>query len=248
MNCLSYSYSHGRLSNSQRQAIIKLIEKKDIDRRYIPNRRPISLINEDTKIGSKSLARRVEKVLNSVIHFNQCAYVKDTIEDRSTFDPLRSIEDIMQFTKIENVHGWLVAIDFQKAFDSVNWHFLYETLHCFRFGPSFIKWVKTFYCDITSCIMNNGYSRGYFEIERGVRQGDPLSAYLFILVTEVLAIHIRSNQNIKGISIGNVKTKLTIFADDLTVFLKDKSSYDSLALFKKCSRLMLMLTKLKHTG
>ena len=153
----------------------------------------------------------------------------------------------MQFTKKDNVHGLLVAIDFQKAFDSVNWHFLYETLHRFRFGSSFIEWVKTFYCDITSCIMNNGYSRGYFEIERGVRQGDPLSAYLFILVFEVLAIHIRSNQNIKGISVGNIETKVTIFADDLTAFLKDKSSYDSLvsslALFKKCSGLNVNVDK-----
>ena len=62
----------------------------------------------------------------------------------STFDALRSIEDIMQFTKNDNVHGLLVAIDFQKAFDFVNWHFLYETLHRFGFGSSFIKWVKTF--------------------------------------------------------------------------------------------------------
>ena len=89
--------------------------------------------------------------------------------------------------------------------------------------------------------MNNGYSSGYFEVQKGVRQGDPLSAYLFILVIEILAINIRSNKYIKGITIGNFETKLSIFADDLTAFLSNKASYDNLmsALeqFKSCSGL-----------
>ena len=72
---LNYSYDHGELSNSQKSAIITLIEKKDKDRRDIANWRPISLINVDVKIGSKAIAKRLEAVLPCVIHHNQCAYV-----------------------------------------------------------------------------------------------------------------------------------------------------------------------------
>ena len=237
VDCLNFCYEHGRLSNSQRQAVIRLIEKREKDKRFITNWRPISLLNVDSKIGSKALAKRIEKVLPSVIHFNQCAYVKD----RSTFDALRTIEDIMNLTKTRNISGLLVAVDFQKAFDSVNWKFLTNTLQSFGFGPVFIKWVKTFYSGITSCVMNNGFSSGYFEVKKGVRQGDPLSAFLFILVIEVLAINIRNNKNIKGIKVGNIEIKLSIFADDLTAFLKNKTSYDNLMntleQFEKCSGL-----------
>ena len=75
--------------------------------------------------------------------------------------------------------------------------------------------------------MNNGHSSGYFEVQKGVRQGDPLSPYLFIHVIEILAVNIRSNKYIKGITIGNFETKLSIFADDLTAFLSNKT-YDNL--------------------
>ena len=140
VECLNYSHKHGRLSNSQRQAIIKLIEKREKDKRYITNWRPISLLNIDSKIGSKALAKRIEKVLHSLIHFNQCVYVKE----RSTFDALRTIEDTMNVTKSENISGLLVAIDFQKAIDSINWKFLENLLQTFGFGQSFIRWVLNF--------------------------------------------------------------------------------------------------------
>ena len=73
---LNYSYDHGELSNTQKQAIIKLIEKEGKDKRNISNWRPISLINVDAKIGSKAIATRLQKVLPEIIHFNQNAYVK----------------------------------------------------------------------------------------------------------------------------------------------------------------------------
>ena len=92
---LNYSYDHGELSNSQKRAIITLIEKKDKDKRDIANWRPISLINVDVKIGSKAIAKRLEDVLPRVVHHNQCAYVKD----RTICDAVRSIEDILDYTK-----------------------------------------------------------------------------------------------------------------------------------------------------
>ena len=77
VDSLNYSYDYGELSNSQKQAIITLLEKKDKDKRKISNWRPISLINVDAKIGSKAIALRLQTVLPKIIRYNQHAYVKD---------------------------------------------------------------------------------------------------------------------------------------------------------------------------
>lgn len=103
----------------------------------------------------------------------------------------------------ENISGLLVAIDFKNEFDNINWKFLENILMPFGFEPSFIEWVKTFYRDITSCTMNNGSSSGYFEVRH--RKSDEATLFphicLFLIVTEILAINIRSNKIIEGIRI-----------------------------------------------
>jgi len=76
VDSLNDFYDRVELSNSQKKAIITLIEKKDKDKRYLSNWRPISLINVDVKIGSKAIAKRLETVLPNIMHYNQCAYVK----------------------------------------------------------------------------------------------------------------------------------------------------------------------------
>ena len=135
----------------------------------------------------------------------------------------------------------MVAIDFKKAFDSVNRNFMLETLSAFNFGPTFMRWIRTFYQNITSSVMNNGFSTGPFNIRRGVRQGDPLSPYLFIICLETLAITVRGNKNIQGILVGKEEIKLEMFADDVTAFLRNSRSLEALFhtadLFSKCSGL-----------
>ena len=239
IDSLNYSYLHGELSNTQKQAIIKLLEKKERDRRYIKNWRPISLLNVDVKIASRAIALRLEKVLPDIISTDQYAYIKG----RTIFDAARTIDDIMEYTKLTKTSGIMTAFDFEKAFDSISWTFLIKTLESFGFGESFINWVKTLYTNISSCVLNNGFSTQLFEVQRGVRQGDPLSPYLFILALEVLLTNIRDDCRIRGIVIGNKETKVTAFADDLTSFVRDIPSFkillDTLERFGTCSGLKL---------
>ena len=92
----------------------------------------------------------------------------------------------------------------------MEWEFLIESLKKFNFGRDFLQWVKTFYNNIQSCVINNGVSSNFFTLERGVRQGDPLSPYVIIIAVETLAIAIRQKETIKGITIGTEETKLSL--------------------------------------
>ena len=94
-----------------------------------------------------------------------------------------------------------------------------KCLDAFGFGPTLIRWVETFYNGITGCVLNNGISTPYLELERGVRQGDPLSPCLFIIAAEILAVTIQSREDIRGIMIGQEEFKLVQYADDLTLFV-----------------------------
>ena len=94
--------------------------------------------------------------------------------------------------------------------------------------PPFIGWIKTFYKNISSCVLNNGFATPYFQLKRCVRQGDPLSPYLFIIALELLAINIRNNNKKRGIKIDQNEVKLVIFADDMTTFVRDTVSFSIL--------------------
>ena len=87
-------------------------------------------------------------------------------------------------------------------------------MRAYNFGNDFIKWIKLLYNDSCSCVINNGFFSQQFLLERGCRQGDPLSPYLFILAIEPLAIDIKSNNNIKGIKIENDQCKIGQYADN----------------------------------
>ena len=131
-----------------------------------------------------------------------------------------SIDDLLEFAQITNKSGIVVAIDFEKAFDSLDHTYLLKVLEKFNFGTYFLPWIKTFYTNISSCVLNNGFTTDLFQVRRGVRQGDPLSPLLFILAIEILATQIRGDDNIHGVMVKNEEIKLTLFADDMTCFFK----------------------------
>ena len=122
----------------------------------------------------------------------------------------------------------ILFLDFEKAFDSLEWEYLFEVLIAMNFGPSFCNWVRTFYHNISSCVVNNGYTSDFFSLQREVRQECPLTGLLFVLAVEPLANQIRINYSIKGLKNGNKVTKLSLYADDTTAFIHDDSSAVSL--------------------
>ena len=97
--------------------------------------------------------------------------------------------------------GQIVVVDFKKAFDSLEWIFILTTLKHFGFNESFLIWVKTLYSNIQTCVMNNGWISEIFKNPCGIRQGFPLSALLFVLSVEIMALRIRNIKDIKDFQI-----------------------------------------------
>ena len=144
-----HAKTYKEFSTSQRQAIIKLFEKKDRDKRLIKNWRSISLSNTDLKIFSKVLAAKLKSVLPSLITSQQTAYV----QNRYTGEAGRLISDILDISDKLSVDSCLVTVDIGKAFDSLNHEFLLVGFKKLEFGNSFIDWIKIL-TNQESCVIN----------------------------------------------------------------------------------------------
>ena len=207
------------------------------------NWRPISLINIDAKRASKCLAFRIRNVLSSLIHSDQTAYIKS----RYIGEFVQLINDILEYADSNDIEVILFSADFEKAFDSIDHCFLFSVLESFGFGPELLQGVRTLFKNAESCVLNNRHSTGYFPLERGTRQGDPLSAYLFILALEIMFIQIRNNDQIKGLKIDDSIIKLTAYADDTYFIALDVPSFQQVFIicntFEEFSYLQLNLDK-----
>lgn len=221
--CFNEAHAANELSISQRRGVITLIPKESDSLLELSNWRPITLLNVDCKIAAKAIAKRLEPILPKLVHSDQTGFIKG----RYIGENIRLISDIMDYTKSQKIPGILVSLDFQKAFDSLEWPFIMKTLDKFNFGSSMKRWVSTFYENIESAVINNGFATNWFRPSKGVRQGCPLSPYLFILSTEILSQKIRQDSSIKGIKLLGNEIKLSQFADDTNLFCANLNSVEN---------------------
>ena len=215
LRSINYGYSNGEMSITQKLGIITCIPKGDKPRQYMKNWRPISLLNVCYKLASSCIAERIKSVLSTLINSDQTGFIPGRYIGENT----RLIYDILHYTEEKDIPGILLLIDFEKAFDSVSWDFIKKVLDFFNFGPSITKWINTFYKNITSSVTQNCCLSDSFEIQRGCRQGDPLSPYIFLLCAEILGILVRKNEGITGITIDDTEFLISQYADDTSLIL-----------------------------
>ena len=244
------SYKDGHLSFSQSSALLTLLHKgKELPKNQLNNWRPISLTNTDYKILTKCLANRVSKVIDKIVAEDQVGYIKG----RNVSTSLRTIDDIINFYNLKKRPGIILALDFQKAFDSISKQFMIGAFKKFGFGVDMLQWIKVVFAETKSNIIYNGWISESFDVTNGIRQGCPFSPLAFIIGVELLAIRIRESKEIQGlnIDIANI-IKTLLYADDITVFLKDindvKATIAVLKEFSKISALYLNLSKSEAMG
>ena len=214
-------FENSELTPSMKRSNISLFYKNKGEKNDLKNYRPISLINVDCKIISKALSSRLKVVMSSIISPDQTC----CIPGRDIANNLHSIRDVVDMLNDRKECNYLVKIDQEKAFDRVSHKFMLDILKKYNFGDNFRKWIGIFYTNIKSSVKCNGHLTPYFKITRGVRQGDPMSSMLYVLISEPLNRLIRSNENIKGVQISDhIHSLIYQHADDTTLTVSSKDS------------------------
>lgn len=209
------SLAVGSLPPTMRQATISLIPKNNRNLLECSSFRPISLLNVDSKILSKMLACRLEKVLPSIVSDDQTGFIKG----RHSFFNIRRLFNVLYDPTRPDIPEILVSLDAEKAFDRVEWDYLFYTLKQFGFGERFISWIQVLYSSPLAAVRTNNNLSSFFPLHCGTRQGCPLSPLLFAIAIEPLAIALRNETTIKGIQRKGCENKVSLYADDMLLYL-----------------------------
>ena len=198
---------------------------KKKDRTDIANYRPITVLNADYKIFTKLLTKRLTQAAPKLIHKDQAGF----ITGRHATDHTELANLVIRSCTVKEINGAIISLDQEKAYDRVMHDFLWKTLDKLNFPPRFTSLIRSLYESARTTVIINGVQSPKYDICRGVRQGDPLSCLLFNLAIESLACMIRKSE-LLGLSLSArcEPIKLTLFADDTTVFLSENDDVTTL--------------------
>ncbi|GJS31327.1 RNA-directed DNA polymerase, eukaryota [Tanacetum coccineum] len=214
INAVRFFFTHNDIPLGCNSSFITLIPK-NINAKLVKEFRPISLIGSFYKIVAKILAIRLASVIKDLVNEVQSAF----IADRQILDGPFLLNEVIQWCNSKKKQMLIFKVDFEKAYDSVRWDYLDEILRKFGFGDKWCKWIQCCLKSSKGSILVNGSPTKEFDFGRGLKQGDPLSSFLFLLVME--SLHLSFSQVVKagmfqGMSIGDGSVILShlFYADD----------------------------------
>uniref|UniRef100_A0A669BFP5 Reverse transcriptase domain-containing protein n=1 Tax=Oreochromis niloticus TaxID=8128 RepID=A0A669BFP5_ORENI len=211
----NYTLSGGALPPSWREAYISVIPKAGKDKTDPRGYRPISVLNIDYKLFAAILAKRLSTLMPTLIEEDQTGF----IGNRQTHDNIRRAIHIIDQILKGKTGTVLIGLDAEKAYNTVGWEFLFHVLKRFGLCDRFIQCIRMIYMSPTARIKVNGSLSNRITLQRGCRQGCPLSPLLFNLFIELLAQCIREETRLEGVTTGNVENKICLYADDVLVAL-----------------------------
>lgn len=239
-------YEERKLTKSQREAHTTLLYKKG-DPTDLSNWRPISLLNIDYKIISKTLSNRLKAVMPEIIAIEQTC----SVQGRSIFTNIMLTKLTIEHADRNQNGLGIISLDQEKAFDRVDPAFLLKILKKFDFPEYFTSWIEILYTDIQTAVKINGEVTDSIKISRGLRQGCGMSPLLYVIVAEMLAQLIRKNPQITGYSVPGCQEGLKIsqYADDTCIFVSTRESipqvFKTINLYESASGAKLNIQKTK---
>ncbi|RVW46613.1 Transposon TX1 uncharacterized 149 kDa protein [Vitis vinifera] len=214
----------GRFVKSLNATFLVLVPKKG-GAEDLKDFRPISLVGSLYKLLVKVLANRIKKVMGKVISEPQNAFV----EGRQILDAVLIANEVVDSRLKSNQGGVMCKLDIEKTYDHVDWKFLLVVLKQMGFGERWIKWIEWCISTVRYSVLINDSPSGFFQSSRGLRQGDPLSPYLFVIAMEVFSCLMRraisrgflSGWRARGRGGEGILISHLLFADDTLVFCEE---------------------------